>query len=66
MIEGNIADVVCLDSNGVVNLLKECFDTVGKTRSFDFDDLASLGNDAYYIITGLIKGKAFLYLLRFP
>ena len=30
MIEGNIADVMCLDSNGVVNLLKECFDTFGK------------------------------------
>ena len=60
MTEGNIADEMCLDSNGVVNLLKECFDTVGKTRNFDFDDSALLDNDAYYNITRFIKDKTLL------
>ena len=61
----NIADFVRPDSNGVVKLLSEYFSTVGRTRNFEFDDPASLDNDAYYKTPGFIKGKAFFYLLWF-
>ena len=66
MIEGNIADGMCLDSNGVINLLEEYVDIDRQMRSFDFDDSASLDNDAYYDATGFTEGKAFPCLLRFP
>ena len=65
-IEGNITDMFCLDSNTIVNLLKESFDIVRETTSFDFGDPSPLDNDAYYNTTGFIKGKAFSHLHRFP
>ena len=61
MIDGSIADVMYLDSHGVAKLLNECFETINKTKSFDFDDPSALDNEAYYNMTGLGKGK---YLLR--
>ena len=66
MVKGNVVDLMRLNSNEVVDLLKKCIDIVGEMGGFDFDDFVSLDNDAYYNTTGFIKSKAFSYLLRYP
>lgn len=60
MIDGSIADVINLDSDGVTNLLNDCYAIVQRTKSFDFDDPSALKSDAYYQMTGLEKSKSSL------
>lgn len=57
MIDGNMVDVIRLDSTAVLNLLTECCDTIRTMKTFNFDDPASLDSKAYYNLTGLAKGE---------
>lgn len=57
MIDGNMGDVIRLDSTAVIGLLTECCDTIRTMKSFNFDDPASLDSEAYYNLTGLGKGN---------
>jgi hypothetical protein len=61
-IKASITDVMCLDSNAVALLVDDGCKTVQEMKTFDFDDPASLDNEAYYNITGLEKGKSFVLL----
>lgn len=61
-IKASITDVMCFDSNAVALLVDDCCKTIRDMKTFDFDDPASLDNEAYYNITGLEKGKSFIVL----
>lgn len=62
-IKPNITDVLRLDSNAVSVLLDDCCKTIQGMKTFDFDDPASLDNNAYYNITGLEKGRSLQFFL---
>ena len=52
-------DSFSFDAEAVVALINDCWTTIQKMKNFDFDDPASVNDEAYRNITGLQKGRVF-------
>lgn len=63
LIKPSTADVVYLNTKAVIELLDDCAHLIRSTKTFDFDDPSSLDENSYYAITGLKKGKRFVFEL---
>ncbi len=56
MIQSSILDDLVLNGDDIKNLINDFRLTIGRTKSFDFDDPSSLDDEAYKTITGLSRG----------
>ncbi len=56
MIQPLKLDDLVLNSDDVKNLINDFRLTIGRAKSFDFDDPSSLDDEAYKTITGLSRG----------
>ena len=56
MIHPSKIDDLVLDSNDVENLINDFRLTIGRVKSFDFDNPSTLDDETYKTITGLSRG----------
>ena len=56
MIHPSKLDDLVLDSNDVENLINDFRLTIGRVKSFDFDNSSTLDDETYKTITGLSRG----------
>ena len=56
MIHPSKLDDLVLDSNDVENLINDFRLTIGRVKSFDFDNPSTLDDETYKTITGLSRG----------
>ena len=56
MIHPSKLDDLVLDSNDVENLINDFRLTIGRVKSFDFDNPTTLDDETYKTITGLSRG----------